>query len=98
MHARVAKFEGAESDKLKESIDNIKERAASGPPEGVPAKQLMVLANHEEGNTLVISLFDNEDDLKQGHETLNSMSPPIEGGMGKRADVELYEVAVHLEA
>jgi hypothetical protein len=98
MHARVAKFEGAESEKLKESLDNIKEQAAGGPPEGVPAKQLMILANHEEGNTLVIALFDNEADMNQGHETLNSMSPPIEGGMGNRASVELYEVAVHLEA
>lgn len=98
MHARVAKFEGAEPEKLQESIDNIKERSASGPPEGVPAKSFLLLANHEEGNTLAISLFDNEDDLKQGHETLNSMSPPIEGGMGKRASVELYEVAVQLEA
>ena len=31
-------------------------------------------------------------------ETLNSMSPPVEGGMGSRASVEMYEVAVQVEA
>ncbi len=37
MHARVAKFEGADSDQLQETVANIKERAQSGPPVGVAA-------------------------------------------------------------
>ena len=98
MHARVVKFEGADSEKLQESIANIKEQAASGPPEGVPAKSMLLLTNGDEGNTLVIALFETESDLKQGHETLNSMNPPVEGGMGNRVSVELYEVALEMEA
>lgn len=46
---------------------------------------------------MAISLFETEEDYRQGDETLNAMSPPGEG-MGRRVAVEKYEVAVQLEA
>jgi hypothetical protein len=42
---------------------------------------------------LGISLFETEEDLRQGDEALNAMSPPTETG-GGRTSVETYEVAV----
>ena len=58
-------------------------RASSGRPEGVPAK----------GRGLAISLFDSEEDRRQGDEALSSMTPPGEG-LGRRVSVDMYEVAV----
>jgi hypothetical protein len=92
MKARVATWRGGDPDTVKSNLDEIKSRAESGPPEGVPAVGLMVL--QREGEVLFISLFDSEDDLRQGDATLNEMSPPG-GAMGERT-VEHYDVAIRV--
>jgi len=46
---------------------------------------------------LNISLFETEDDLRQGDATLNAMDPPIPGALGQRTSVEMYEVGVKLD-
>jgi hypothetical protein len=38
MYARVTKWEGGEGDRIRKAASEINSRAASGPPEGVPAK------------------------------------------------------------
>jgi hypothetical protein len=97
MHARVATFEGEDPDRVRETLSEIKERAQSGPPEGVPAVGFLLLHRAEEGKVVAISLFETEEDLQQGDATLNSMNPPA-GGMGRRTSVELYEVGVKVDA
>jgi hypothetical protein len=95
MKARVATFEGGDPAAVQQNIDGIKERAGSGPPEGVPAVGLLML---QRGDKLItISLFETEEDLQQGDATLNSMSPPA-GDMGRRVSVESYDVAIKLDA
>jgi hypothetical protein len=95
MYARVARFEGAQGDALRREAEQIESRAASGPPEGVPAKGFLMLIDPEGGRSVAISLFETEDDLRQGNETLNSMTPGREDA-GKRTSVETYEVAVDI--
>jgi hypothetical protein len=97
MYARVARFEGAEGDALRRQAEDISSRAASGPPEGVPATGFLLLIDPESGRSLAISLFDTEDDLRTGHETLDSMSPDSDDA-GKRTSVESYEVAVDIRS
>jgi hypothetical protein len=97
MYARVAKFDGGQADALRQSADDINSQAASGPPEGVPATGFLMLIDPETGRSISISLFENEDDLRQGDETLNSMTPSSEDA-GKRTSVETYEVAVDIRA
>ncbi len=99
MYARVVRWEDADADAMKQAANEIRTQAESqgGPPEGVPAKGLLILNDGENGRSLAISLFETEDDYREGDETLNSMSPPSEG-FGKRVSVEKYEVAVQLEA
>jgi hypothetical protein len=97
MFARVVRWEGAEAAALEESAARIREDAGSGPPEGVPAKALFLLQDPGAGKAMAITLFETEEDYREGDETLNSMSPPGEG-MGQRVAVEKYEVAVQLEA
>ena len=98
MYARVATFEGADADKLRETASQIREMAASGPPEGVKGTSFRLLINPDEGKTLAIGLFETEADMKESHEVLEAMEPPIPGGMGKRTGVAMYEVAVDAEA
>jgi hypothetical protein len=99
MYARVVRWEDAEAAALEQSAAEIRKQAeaAGGPPEGVPAKGLLLLQDREGGRAIAISLFETEDDYREGDETLNSMSPPGEG-MGRRVAVDKYEVAVQLEA
>ena len=93
MYARVARFEGGEPDAIRQNAVETGSRAESGPPEGVPAKGFLLLIDPDNGRGLGISLFETEDDLRQGDEVLNSMSPPSEG-MGRRTSLETYEVAI----
>jgi hypothetical protein len=92
--ARVAKFEGGQGDVLRRTAAEINSRAASGPPEGVPAQGFMMLIDPDSGRSRSVVLFETEDDLRQGDATLNTMTP-TEGG-GTRSSVETYEVGVDI--
>ena len=52
-----------------------------------------MLMDPDNGRSLMIGLFETEDDLRKGDETLNAMDPPRDDA-GERASVELYEVGV----
>lgn len=93
MKARVSTWEGGDPAAVQASLDEIRARSASGPPEGVPSVGLTVLQS--EGKVMFIALFETEEDLRQGDATLNSMDPP--GDMGTRS-VETFDVAIKLEA
>lgn len=99
MYARVASWEGADAESLERTAAEIRAQAEDegGPPEGLPAKGFLLLTDSEGGRSIGITLFETEDDYRQGDTTLNEMSPPGEG-MGQRVSVVKYEVAVQLEA
>ena len=99
MYARVARWEGGDATSLEESAAAIRARAETegGPPPGVPAKEFLLLHDTAAGTAVAITLFETEDDYRQGDETLNSMSPPG-GGMGERRSVEKLELVVHVKA
>lgn len=99
MYARVAQWEGADAKALEDSAAEIRSQAetAGGPPPGVPAKEFLLLHDTAAGKAIAITLFESEEDYRQGDETLNSMSPPGEG-MGRRISVEKLELAVRVEA
>ena len=94
MYARVATYEGAESATVDEAAQNIRD---SERPEGVPATQFFFLADRASGKVVTIGLFDTEQDMQTGNETLNAMSPPG-GGFGKRTSVDLMEVVAHMSS
>ena len=97
MYARVARWEGADGEAMRRSAEEISSQAASGPPEGVPAKGFLMLIDPDEGRSLAIALFETEEDLRTGDETLNAMTPTGEVG-GRRTSVETYEVAVDVRS
>ncbi len=61
----------------------------------MPARGFLLLSDPDSGCGLGIGRFETEEDLRKREETLSSMSPPGEG-MGHRASVETYEVAVDI--
>jgi hypothetical protein len=95
MYARVAKWEGGQGDALRRSTEEIKARAGSGPPEGVPAKGFLMLIDPDNGRSIAVSLFETEEDYRQGDATLNEMSPGTDA-VGRRTSVERYEVAIDI--
>jgi hypothetical protein len=92
-HLRVARFE-ADAASLDALVAEISSH--EGPPEGVPAKSIMVLADRAAGKVVVVVRFGSEEDLKKGAVTLESMNPP-ESGM-RRVSVDSYEVVLERDA
>jgi hypothetical protein len=93
-YSRVATFE-ADDAAIDALLDEIK--AAGGPPEGLPAKRLTVLADRAAGTLVVAVRFDSEADLQKGAEVLDAMSPPA-GGNIQRVSVGTYEIVFDQEA
>jgi hypothetical protein len=100
MYARVATWEGGDREKVHAMVERIQQQADEhgGPPEGVPAKGLLVLHDEDGSKVLAISLFETEADYERGDATLNEMDPPEPGGLGQRTSVEGWEVGIKLDA
>lgn len=90
-YARVVSFEG-DPEKVRAAVSEINSRSESGPPEGVPAKEFLMLHN-DEGKALAIVLFDSEEDMRQGDKVLGEMSPP-DDAMRRAGPAEFFEVGV----
>ena len=89
--ARVVTFEGVS----KERMDEMDREMQSGqPPDGLNAKELIVLHDPDAETSVAIVFFDNEDDYKQGDEILSAMPAP--DTPGKRTSVQRYNVATRM--
>ncbi len=98
MYARVARFEGRDPERIREGMEELKRRAASGPSEDMPAVEFLALYRTDEGKVLTIAVFETEEDMRRGDEALNRAVPPGgDGGAGRRVSVEFYEVGVKAE-
>jgi hypothetical protein len=93
-YARVATFDADEAA-LNALLNNIK--SDDGPPEGVPATRITVLADRSAGKVVVALRFGSEEDLRKGSETLDAMTPPPGGSM-RRLSVDSYEVVLEQQA
>ncbi len=88
MLARVVTFDGVSSDRMNE----MKQEMEGGPPpEGMDAKELLVLHDPESQKSLVVVFFDDEDAYQRGDEILSSM--PTGDTPGQRTSVSKYDVA-----
>jgi hypothetical protein len=91
--ARVVSFDGVTKDRIEE----MKREMTDGePPEGLPAKEVVVLHDADAEKSLVSVFFDTEDDYRRGAEVLSAM--PAGDTPGQRASVSRYDVAVHMVA
>jgi hypothetical protein len=69
-------------------------RDSEGPPEGLPAKEIIVLHDPDAEKSLVVVFFDNEEDYRQGDEALSAM--PAGDTPGQRTGVAKYDVAIRM--
>jgi hypothetical protein len=89
-YARVATFD-ADTAALEALVSEI--NASDGPPDGVPAKRITILADRSAGKVVVAVRFGSEEDLRKGAEVLEAMTPPEVGSI-RRVSVESYEVVL----
>jgi hypothetical protein len=91
--ARVVSFDGVTRDRIREMDAEMRD---SEPPEGVPAKEIILLHDADAEKSLVLLFFDNEEDYRRGDETLSAM--PAGDTPGHRTAVAKYEVAIRMTA
>jgi hypothetical protein len=91
--ARVVSFDGVTADRIREMEGEMRD---SQPPEGLPAKEIIVLHDPDAEKSLVIVFFDNEDDYRRGDEALSAM--PAGDTPGQRTGVGKYDVAIRMSA
>jgi hypothetical protein len=89
--ARVVSFDGVTRDRVREMQSEME---GPQPPEGVPAKEIIVLHDGDAEKSLVIIFFDSEEDYQRGDEMLSAM--PADDTPGKRTAVAKYDVAVRM--
>ncbi len=95
MFARVARWEGADPQALREMVDGMRKDAEAGgrPPGDVPAVGGTVLVDADRGTSMAIMLFETEEDRRKAHEVLDAMTPPRDTG-GRRVSVEMFDVGL----
>lgn len=93
-YARVVTFDADEAA-LEALLREI--NASAGPPAGVPATRITVLADRAAGKVVVAVRFGSEEDLRKGAEVLEAMSPPAVGNI-RRVSVDAYEVVLEQQA
>lgn len=90
--ARVVTFEGVGRDRIEE----MRKDMDGDPPEGLPAREIIVLHEPDAEKSLVVIFFDNEEDYRKGDEMLNAM--PAGDTPGSRTSVTKYEVPIRMAA
>jgi hypothetical protein len=91
--ARVVTFDGVSKSRMDEMQ---KEMEGGDPPEGFPPAEMVVLHDPEAEKSLVMIIFENEDDYKKGDEILSGM--PAGDTPGQRTSVTKYDVAMRMNA
>jgi hypothetical protein len=91
--ARVVTFDGVSKDRM----DQMNQEMEQGePPEGFPSSELIVLHDADTEKSLVVVIFENEDDYRKGDEILNAM--PAGDTPGQRTSVTKYDVATRMKS
>jgi hypothetical protein len=89
--ARVVQFDGVSKDRMDQMEKEMQE---GDPPEGFPSAEMVVLHDPEAEKSLVVIIFENEDDYKKGDEILSAM--PAGDTPGQRTSVTKYNVAMRM--
>jgi hypothetical protein len=89
--ARVVTFDGVSKDRMQQMQKDMDE---GQPPEDFPAAEMIALHDPDAEKSVVILIFETEDDYKKGDEILNAM--PAGDTPGQRTSVTKYDVAMRM--
>jgi hypothetical protein len=90
--ARVVTFDGVSKDRMEEMN---REMEGGQPPEGMPSAEVIVLHDPDAEKSLVVIIFENEEDYRKGDEILSNM--PAGDTPGTRTSVTKYNVATRMK-
>ena len=91
--ARVVTFDGVSKDRMQQMQKDMDE---GQPPEGFPSAEMIALHDPDAEKSVVVVIFENEDDYKAGDEILSAM--PAGDTPGKRTSVKKYDVALRMKS
>ena len=91
--ARVVSFDGVSKERAEEMKGEMSE---GGPPEGMPAPVFVVMHDPQGEKSLVVILFESEEDYQRGDEVLNAMA--AEDTPGERTGVTKYDVVMRMSS
>jgi hypothetical protein len=91
--ARVVTFDGVSKDRMQEMQ---REMEGGEPPEGMPSAEILVMHDADAEQSVVVILFDSEEDYKKGDEILSAM--PTGDTPGQRTSVKKYDVAMRMKS
>jgi hypothetical protein len=91
--ARVVTFDGVSRDRMQEMQ---KEMDEGQPPEGFPPSEMIALHDGDAEKSVVVLIFENEDDYKKADDMLNAM--PAGDTPGQRTSVTKYDVAMRMKS
>ena len=92
-YTRVVTFDADEAA-LEAMVKEIS--TAEGPPEGMNAKRITVLADRANGKVLIAVRFPSKEDLEKGAAIFEAMDPSDSGI--KRVAVDAYEIVLERDA
>jgi hypothetical protein len=92
--ARIVTFDGVTAERVEQMRSRIAD--SGGPPEGVPAHELLLLHDPQTERALAILVFESEDDYARGDAVLAAM--PADETPGRRVAVDKYDIAVRMTA
>jgi hypothetical protein len=91
MFARVASFEGGDTDRLQALNQERRDSGSTGMPDGV--RRVMVLDDAQGGKRLFVTFFDSRDALDAAQSQFDAMGNEIpEDVRGRRTGIDVYEV------
>jgi hypothetical protein len=91
--ARVVSFDGVNKQRIEQMRE---EMSGDGPPEEIPASEVIILHDPDAERSLAIVFFETEDDYRRGDAALDAM--PAGDTPGSRTGVTKYDVAIRMAA
>src|SRR3982751_1698238 len=96
MFVRVASFEGADFDRLRELNEERMRDGSMNPPSEM--KAVMVITDTASGRHKVMTFFDSREAIEAAEQRFAAMGDEIpEDVRGRRVGVEVYEVAYSMQ-
>lgn len=93
MHVRVVRFTDVDPDRLEQRLSDIDQ--GDGPPEGVSATGIQILADADQRTAVVLQFFDSAEDMRSSEAAFDAMDPS--DTPGTRVSVDRCELKVELK-
>jgi len=91
MWARIASFEGGDTEKLQKLNEERMQSGEMNPPEGI--KRVLLLADKDKNRRMFVAMFDSREAIEAAESRFESMGEEVpEDIRGRRTGVDYYEV------